>query len=198
MNKVISIFSFFVLFLFFYISNSANAENYNGNYEYTKIKAVTTYEYIVKENDKYGVLRKFPNHNLEVIVPITFDNIENIDDSFFIVKKDNKQGLYNKKQVILNTNFDEVKHLGFNTFKFCKENKCGFFDDKTQRITDLKYDDIDTINSDKLKVFINGKEKTISKKTFGAKFKDASKKTGLAILYICFFPFAVAGYYFDF
>ena len=62
MNKVISIFSFFVLFLFFYISNSANAENYNGNYEYTKIKAVTTYEYIVKENDtidkiaqKYGL-----------------------------------------------------------------------------------------------------------------------------------------------
>ena len=198
MNKVISIFSFFVLFLFFCISNSANAENYNGNYEYTKIKAITTYEYIVKENDNYGVLRKFPNHNLEVIVPITFDNIENIDNSFFIVTRNNKQGLYNKKQIILNTNFDEVKHLGFNTFKFCKENKCGFYDDKTQRITELKYDDIDTINSDKLKVVINGKEKNISKKTFSTKFKDVSKKTGLAILYICFFPFAVAGYYFDF
>ena len=198
MNKIISIFNFFILFLFCCVINPANAQTYEQQTTYTKIEAVSTYEYIVKENDNYGVLRKFPNHNLEVIVPITFDNIENIDDSFFIVKKDNKQGLYNKKQVILNTNFDEVKHLGFNTFKFCKENKCGFYDDKTQRITNLKYDDIDTINSDKLKVVIKGKEKTISKKTFGAKFKEVSKKTGLAILYICFFPFAVAGYYFDF
>ena len=60
----------------------------------------------------------------------------------------------------------------------------------------MKYDEIIAIDSDKLKVTINGKEKTISKKSFSTKFKDVSKKTGLAILYICFFPFAVAGYYF--
>ena len=198
MKKIISIFKFLILFLFCCVINSANAQTYEPTNTYTKIEAVTTYEYIVKENEKYGVLRKYPNHNIEVIVPIIFDNVEKIGTSLFIVTKENKQGLYNKKQIILNPNYDKVKYLGFDTFNFCSENKCGFYDNKLKKTSKMKYDEILAIDGDRLKVTINGKEKTISKKSFGAKFKDASKKTGLAILYICFFPFVVADYYFDF
>ena len=198
MKKIISIFKFFILFLFIFILNSKNIEATEIQTSYTKIEAVTTYEYIVKENEKYGVLRKYPNHNIEVIVPIIFDNVEKIGTSLFIVTKENKQGLYNKKQIILNPNYDKVKYLGFDTFNFCSENKCGFYDNKLKKTSKMKYDEILAIDGDRLKVTINGKEKTISKKSFGAKFKDASKKTGIAILYICFFPFAIAGYYFDF
>ena len=196
MKKIISIFKLFILFLFCCVINPANAQTYEQQTTYTKIEAVSTYEYIVKENNKYGVLRKYPNHNIEVVVPIIFDNVENIGTSHFIVTKNDKQGLYNKKQIILNATYDEIEHLGFYTFKFCTQNKCGFYDDKLKKTSKMKYDEIIAIDSDKLKVTINGKEKTISKKSFGAKFKDASKNTGLAILYILFFPFAVAGYYF--
>lgn len=196
MKKIISIFKLFILFLFCCVINPANAQTYEPQTSYTKVEAVTTYEYIVKENDKFGVLRKFPNHNIEAIIPIIFDNVENIGSSHFIVTKNDKQGLYKSKQIILDTNFDEIEHLGFYTFKFCTQNKCGFYDEKLQKTSEQKYDDIVSINKDKLKVFINGKEKTISKKSFGAKFKDICKETGIAILHICFFPFAVAGYYF--
>lgn len=157
----------------------------NTNYEDVKILSVQ--DFIVKQNNKYGVIMRE-----KIILPIKFDKIENIGLHEFIVTKNGKQGIYHYGDIILDINYDKIEFLGYwDLYKVCKNNKCGLYDKRYNRTTELKYDDIIAINRDKFKVISGKKEKTISRKTLTEKVKDTSKGIGFAIIWLLIAPFMV-------
>lgn len=155
----------------------------NTNYEDVKILSVQ--DFIVKQNDKYGVIMRE-----KIILPIEFDKIENIGLDEFIVTKNGKQGIYHYEDIILDINYDKIEFLGYwDLYKVCQNNKCGLYDKKYNRTTELKYDDIIAINRDKFKVISGKKESIISRKTPSEKIKDTSKGIGVAIIWLLCAPF---------
>lgn len=61
----------------------------------------------IQVNGKYGLLRL--NENLRIIVEPVYDSVELLgEDEFYILKKDNKMGIYHHDLVIL-PEYDEIK-----------------------------------------------------------------------------------------
>ena len=79
----------------------------------------------IQVNGKYGLLRL--NENLRIIVEPIYDSIEFFgDDEFYLLKKDNKMGIYHNGVVIL-PEYDEIKlpHV-FGWVNVKKNNQWGY------------------------------------------------------------------------
>ena len=121
-------------------------------YEIAQIKE---YKYfVVKENDKYGVI----NTNGEKIVKTEYDNVKipNPEKPVFICYKDNNTKVFNEKGEEIYTEYKNIEPLRLKdiasdltyektTLKYADNNKFGIISIDGKKITDAIYEDIDTL-----------------------------------------------------
>ena len=134
----------------YFIVNKIKKEN--RKYEIAQIK---DYKYfVVKENEKYGVI----NTNGNTVIEAKYDDIKipNPEKSVFICYENNKTKVLNEKGEEIYTQYEDIQPLRLKnvisdlmyektTLKYSKNGKYGIIDIEGKKITNPIYEDIDTL-----------------------------------------------------
>lgn len=138
----------------------------NKEYEIAQIKE---YKYfVVKENDKYGVI----NTNGEKIVKTEYDDVKipNPEKAVFICYKDNNTKVLNEKGEEIYTEYKNIEPLRLKdiasdltyektTLKYADNGKFGIINIDGKKITDAIYEDIDTLQFKEGELLVKQNEK---------------------------------------
>ena len=124
----------------------------NKKYE---IAQINEYKYfVVKENEKYGVI----NTNGNIIIEAKYDDIKipNPEKAVFICYENDKTKVLNEKGEEIFTQYEDIQPLRLKnvisdlmyektTLKYSKNGKYGIIDIEGKKITNPIYEDIDTL-----------------------------------------------------
>ena len=99
------------------------------NIKYDKIDLIDKNTFIVKQNEKYGLLKS----DGTILLDIKYDNIEfsieSLKEINYIVSLNNKFGLVNNDgKFLTDIKYDEIKYLGNGNFNGKIKNKFEIFD----------------------------------------------------------------------